>query len=140
LDPLIKSEATERCNNSDEDESTGTYVGAHDQARRLKVATSGYAGTSVEPDPHASSMFRRRHDARAESARRPDQLTYGNIRAWVYAHHGFSPRTGWIAHTKELNGLTLRPTHNRRDSTRVDPCPLERRAAIEEALRHFGIL
>jgi len=34
----------------------------------------------------------------------------------------------------------LRPTHNRRDTTRVDACPPERRAAIEEALRRFGVL
>ena len=48
--------------------------------------------------------------------------------------------TCWIAHVKELSGLRLRLTHNRHDSTRVDPCPPERRAAIEEALQHFGIL
>src|SRR5262249_8333178 len=32
------------------------------------------------------------------------------------------------------------PTHNRHGATRVDPCPPERRAAIEDALRHFGAL
>jgi hypothetical protein len=38
-----------------------------------------------------------------------------------------------------LNGLTLRPTHNR-SVTRVDECPPQRRPAIEGALRHFGAL
>lgn len=67
-------------------------------------------------------------------------MTYGEIRAYVYARHGFSPRTGWIAHVKELRGLTLRPTHNRSGASRVDTCPPERRAAIEDALRHFGVI
>jgi hypothetical protein len=58
----------------------------------------------------------------------------------VRARHGFTPRTGWIAHVKELNGLSLRPTHNRGPSARVVPCPPDRRPAIEEALRHFGML
>ena len=66
--------------------------------------------------------------------------TYGEIRAYVYARHGFSPRTGWIAHVKELCGLTLRPAHNRPGTARVDTCPPERRAAVEDALRHFGVI
>jgi len=59
---------------------------------------------------------------------------------YVRARHGFTPKTGWIAHVKELNGLPLRPTHNRGRSARVIPCPPERQAAVEETLRHFAIL
>jgi hypothetical protein len=72
--------------------------------------------------------------------RGPHRITYIDIQAHVRAHHGFTPRTGWIAHVKELNGLSLRPTHNRGPSARVVACPPERRAAIQEALRHFGML
>jgi len=141
-DPLIKSEAPERCNDRDENECMGIYDRATDRERRLEAGESRHTGTNVEPDPRVPLQRSGRLDARAEPARRPDrrQITYGKIRAWRYARHGFSPRTGWIAHVKELSGLRLRPTHNRRDPRRVDPCPPERRAAIEEALRHFGIL
>jgi len=52
----------------------------------------------------------------------------------------FQSTNRWIAHVKELNTLVLRSTHNRRSSKRIDLCPLERRAAIENALRHFRIL
>src|SRR5262245_32998458 len=70
----------------------------------------------------------------------PLNVTYGDIRAWVYSHYGFSPRTGWIAHVKELSGLKLRAAHNRRVSSRVDSSSPERRSAIQDALRHFRIL
>jgi hypothetical protein len=103
---------------------------------------SGHVGTNLEPDPRALVRLTVRRDARAEPSQHAEshRITYRTIRAYIYARHGFSPRTGWIAHVKELSGLTLRPTHNRHDSTRADPCPLRRRAAIEEALRHFEIL
>src|SRR5262245_13014294 len=96
----------------------------------------------TEPEPGLPARFLRERGTRstATSHRVRHASTYRDIRAYIYARHGFSPRTGWIAHVKELNGLTLRPTHNRHGSTRVDPCPPERRAAIEEVLRHFGIL
>ena len=97
-------------------------------------------GTNLEPDPRAPLRLTvRRGDARAEPSQRPEsrRITYRAIRAYIYARHGFSPRTGWIAHVKELSGLTLRPTHNRRDPTRADPCPPRRRADVEEALPHL---
>jgi hypothetical protein len=68
------------------------------------------------------------------------QVTYIDVQARVRVTHGFTPKTAWIAHVKQANGLTVRSTHNRRALLRVDPCPLGRQAAIEEALRHFGIL
>ena len=71
-----------------------------------------------------------------EPARR---VTYIDIQAHVHATQGFTPKTAWIAHVKECNGLTVRRTHNRA-SSRLVPCPPDRRAAIEEALRHFGVL
>ena len=142
LDPLIKSEDPERCKNSDENESTATYDGADDREHRLRVDESPQVGTNLEPDPLTVLHLTARHSAPLDSGRRPTPhpVTYSDIRAWVYSHHGFSPRTGWIAHVKELSGLKLRATHNRRDSCRVDSCPPERRDAIEEALRHFRIL
>jgi len=142
LDPLIKSEDPERCKSRDENESARTYDYAADREHRLRADESPQVGTNLEPDPSIVLRLTARQTARGDSARRPatHPVTYGDIRAWVYSHYGFSPRTGWIAHVKELSGLKLRATHNRRDSSRVDSCPPERRRAIEEALRHFRIL
>jgi hypothetical protein len=70
----------------------------------------------------------------------PRRITYIEIQAYVRARHGFTPKTGWIAHVKEMNGLSLRPTHNRGTDARVTACPPERQPAIEEALRHFGMV
>jgi len=70
----------------------------------------------------------------------PRPVTYREIRAYVYARHGFSPRTGSIANVKELSGLTLRPIRNRSSTARRDSCPAERRSAIEAAFRHFGVI
>ena len=66
--------------------------------------------------------------------------TYVQISEYVRQIHGFLPKTGWIAHVKELNGLALAPAPNRKGPDRSFPCPLEKRPAIEDALRHFGIM
>lgn len=74
---------------------------------------------------------------------RPDFMaTYrGDIQPWVRATYGFTPKTCWIADVKSAHGLTTRIAQNRADQNgRVEPCPPERRAAIEEALRHFGMI
>jgi hypothetical protein len=63
--------------------------------------------------------------------------TYSEIQKFVQRHHGFVPKTTWITHVKALRGLPTRRAANRR---RVVPCPPEKREAIEEALRHFGLL
>ena len=142
LDPLIKSAGPERRKSSDEHESTTTYDGADDREHRLSADGSPHVGTNLEPDPSSVLRLTARRGARLDMSRHPSvrPVTYRDIRAWIYSHHGFSPRTGWIAHVKELSGLKVRSTHNRRDSRRVDACPPERRGAIEEALRHFRIL
>jgi hypothetical protein len=66
--------------------------------------------------------------------------TYDQIRADVRIHAGFDPKTCWIAHVKELNGLHVRPSWNRRSVSRQVPCPPERRSAIEAALRRLGMI
>ena len=141
MDPLIKSEDPERCKSGDENESTATYDRAGDRERRLRADESPHVGTNLEPDPSILLRLMVREGTHRDSARRPSArpVTYRDIRASVYSRHGFSPRTGWIAHVKELS-LKVRSAHNRRDSRRVDPCPPERRGAIEEALRYFRIL
>ena len=66
--------------------------------------------------------------------------TYNKIQEWVRIRHGFVPKTCWIAHCKELNGLAPRRSPNRQGLRRLVPCPPEKRAAIEDALRYFGMI
>jgi len=67
--------------------------------------------------------------------------TYEQIRADVLAKHGVYVQNCWIAHVKELNGLTSRPAPNRRSVyARVKPCPDNVRPIIETSLRHFKMI
>ena len=72
---------------------------------------------------------------------RLDMATYKQIQEDVRRRHGRTVKTCWIAHVKELNGLTLRQAPNRiAKSQRVVPCPESFRPLIEESMRHFGML
>ncbi len=62
------------------------------------------------------------------------------IRAFVKKHSGFTPSSCSIAHVKELCGLGVRRAWNRQGEERLHPCPPNKRRAIEEALRHFGMI
>ena len=63
------------------------------------------------------------------------------IQKFVQRHHRFIPKTGWIAHVKEVHGITtLRGANRTRRGRGIEPCPPEKREAIEEALRHFGMM
>src|SRR5262249_48624146 len=139
---LFKSPDLHKRTQTEQYKRTGTYEPTGARQHRLRVHESGCVGTNLEPELEAPPPSRREHRTRSVSLGHRAQCpaTYREIRAFVHARHGFSPRTGWIAHVKDLIGLPLRRTHNRQTSTRVDPCPPERRAAIEEALRHFQIL
>jgi hypothetical protein len=67
--------------------------------------------------------------------------TYSAIQKFVQRHHGFVPTTGWIAHVKALSGLPTRRAANRAGhGHRIGPVPAEKREAIEQALRHFGLI
>jgi hypothetical protein len=67
--------------------------------------------------------------------------TYRQIQERVRSKAGFVPRTCWIAHVKADHGLTLHKAPNRYEHpTRSDPCPTEKRAAIQAALQHFGMV
>lgn len=66
--------------------------------------------------------------------------TYKEIQSWVKNNFCFVPKSCWIAHVKELNGLNPRRSPNRQGPDRQVPCPLERRKPIEAAMRHFGMI
>jgi hypothetical protein len=67
--------------------------------------------------------------------------TDAQIQKFVQRHHGFIPKTGWIAHVKEAHGIpTLRGANQTHRKRNIEPCPPEKREAIEEAFRHFGMI
>ncbi|MDI6638572.1 MAG: hypothetical protein QME82_06665 [Bacillota bacterium] len=67
--------------------------------------------------------------------------TYRRIQEYVKRQYGFTPKTCWIAHVKELCGLEPRVSPNRYDaSRRVNPCPPDKVGAIKEALKYFGMI
>jgi hypothetical protein len=51
------------------------------------------------------------------------------------------PKSCWIAHSKESNGLYPRVAYNRNDTNkRKYPCPAEKQEDIRNAFKHFGML
>lgn len=66
--------------------------------------------------------------------------TYKQIQQEVEKRYGWLPKTCWIAHVKELNGLPVRRAPNRASNMRAVPCPPEKRTAIEAAMRELGML
>jgi hypothetical protein len=63
------------------------------------------------------------------------------IQKFVQHRHGFIPKTEWIAHVKAVHSIpTLREAERTRHARAVEPCPADKREAIEEALRHFGVI
>lgn len=66
--------------------------------------------------------------------------TYRQIQEWVKAHHGFTRKTCWIAHCKELFGLEPRRSPNHRGTGRMNPYPVDKRGAIMDAFAYYGVL
>lgn len=65
--------------------------------------------------------------------------TIKQIQAYVKSKHGFSPKTCWIAHGKEVYGLPLKKAWNR-TGERTNPCPSDKIEYIKEAFEHFNML
>jgi hypothetical protein len=69
------------------------------------------------------------------------RATYAKIAECVKRQYGFVPKTCWIAHVKELNGLSPRTAHNRANAkVRHVPCPPDKRDSIERCLRRLGMI
>ena len=66
--------------------------------------------------------------------------TYAEIRECVKQQFGFVPRTSWIAHVKELNGLRVVPNRPKPRLRQV-PCPPDKREPIiEQCMRRLGVI
>jgi hypothetical protein len=100
----------------------------------LGMGTAKPAAKSVTP---ASQVLPcRKYDRGGQ-----EMATYAEIQKFVQRRHGFIPKTGWIVHVKEVHGVsTLRGANRARRDREIEPCPPEKREAIEEALRHFGVI
>ncbi len=67
--------------------------------------------------------------------------TYAQIQDHIRIRYGKTVKTCWIAHVKEMHGLTTRAAPNRlQASKRVHPCPDWARPLIEEAMIHAGMI
>lgn len=67
--------------------------------------------------------------------------TYKEIQEHVKKNHGYTPKTCWIAHCKELFGLNPRVSLRRNElNERVYPCPEKEQKDIKEAFLFFGML
>ena len=67
--------------------------------------------------------------------------TYKEIQEYVKSKYGFTPKTCWIAHTKEVCGLPIKIAANRYSiGSRVVPCPPDKIRAIKDAFSHFRMI
>lgn len=67
--------------------------------------------------------------------------TYAEIQRHTKRVYGVSVETCHIADVLREHGLTTRTAPNRIDPlSPVKPCPNGKRQAIEDALRHFGMI
>ncbi|WP_416826278.1 hypothetical protein [Ectobacillus polymachus] len=67
--------------------------------------------------------------------------TYKQIQEYIKQKYGYSPKTCWIAHMKEVCGLKLRMSTNRiSPDSRAYPCPPEKQNDIKETFRYFRMI
>lgn len=67
--------------------------------------------------------------------------TYKEVQEYVHVNFGYRPKTCWIAHSKEIYGLSPKTAANRKDSNKREyPCPIEKQEDIKKAFLNFGML
>jgi hypothetical protein len=67
--------------------------------------------------------------------------TYKEIQDYIKQKHGYSVKTCWIAHMKEVCGLYPRISPNRHSqNVRVHPCPTNKQGDLKQAFKHFNMI
>ena len=67
--------------------------------------------------------------------------TYKDIRNYVKKKYGYSVKTCWIAHVKEMCGHNPRIAPNRYSTeSRENPCPNDKIDSIKDSFSHFGMI
>ena len=68
-------------------------------------------------------------------------VTYREVQLRVREQDGFIPEIDWIANVVSEHGITTRRAVGRlNEEAHSRPCPPEKRAAVTDALRHFGVI
>ena len=70
------------------------------------------------------------------------QATYTQIKQYVMEHTGLNVSNLYISQIKRKYGLDVGESYNKpkSDNPRVPQCPPEKEAAIEEAMKFYGII
>jgi len=67
--------------------------------------------------------------------------TYKQIQDYIEENFGYTPKTCWIAHMKELRNLSPKASPNRLSPTeRKHPCPSHKQDDLRRAFRHFKMI
>ncbi|ENK1960095.1 hypothetical protein [Vibrio cholerae] len=68
-------------------------------------------------------------------------MTYKKVQEYVKEQYGFSVKSCWIAHVKELNGVSINNAPNRQSpKARKYPCPADKVKVLESAMKKFGLI
>ncbi|MBA7509708.1 hypothetical protein ES705_01672 [subsurface metagenome] len=68
-------------------------------------------------------------------------VTYREIQNYIKNKYGFTVKSCWIAHVKEMSGLDVKVSPRREDiNKRKVPCPESKIEPIKNTLRHFGMI
>ena len=70
------------------------------------------------------------------------KATYQEIQEYILAHTGLKVSNLYIAQVKAKHGIIERENYNKpkTEGNRVPQCPPEKAKAVEDALRHFGMI
>lgn len=68
--------------------------------------------------------------------------TYEQIKAYVLEHTGLKVSSLYISQIKRKCGLDMGRNYNlsKKEDAKVPQCPPEKKAAITQAFKHFGII
>ena len=70
------------------------------------------------------------------------EATYEEIKKYVLEHTGLKVSSLYISQVKRKCGLDVGQNYNlpKKEDAKVPQCPLEKEAAITEALKHFNMI
>ena len=67
--------------------------------------------------------------------------TYKQITEYVKNEYGYTPKSCWIAHMKEVSGLNPKVSPRRYSvNSRVHPCPQHKQNDLIETFKHFNMI
>jgi len=67
-------------------------------------------------------------------------VTYKEIQENIKNKYGFTVKTCWIAHVKEMCNFPMEKASNRISKERKHPCPPDKVTIIKESFKYFGMI